>query len=252
MGWIIAGAVLIVLLILLLCNVTVIFDYGGDIYLRISYLFFTIVKIPAKKKKTRKKDKKVKKAAKSAVKASEADATGATDATGETDKTAAESGAVKADSSDADKSGGKSAKAEEKPENKKTLGDIFEVVKLVLDSLGKPLKKLLKRTKISHFALEIVCGGSDAAKAALKYGGMNILVGNALGWIDSFFTLKPVDDLHIDVDFQSEKTTAECHCEARLTLIAALAFVFTLLGRAIRFYRSHGEAKSAVDKFIKK
>ena len=72
MGWIIAGAVLIVLLILLLCNVTVIFDFRGDIYLRISYLFFTIVKIPAKKKKTRKKDKKAKKAAKSAIKATEA------------------------------------------------------------------------------------------------------------------------------------------------------------------------------------
>ncbi len=235
MGWIIAGAVLIVLLILLLCDVTVIFDYCGDIYLRISYLFFTIMKIPAKKKKTRKKDKKAKKAAESAVE------------TAETAETARESGEVSEEKSD-----GKSAKTEDKPAKEKTLGDIFEVAKLVLDSLGKPLKKLLKRTRISHLGLEIVCGGSDAAKAALNYGRMNILVGNALGWIDSFFTLKPVDDLHIGVDFQSEKTSAECHCEARLTLIAALAFVFTLLGRAIRFYCSHGEAKSAVDKFIKK
>lgn len=238
MGWIIAGAVLVVLLILLLCNVTVIFDYCGDIYLRISYLFFTIVKIPAKKKKTRKKDKKAKKAAKSVIKTAETDAA---------DETAHESGEVSEKGAD-----GKSAKTEDKPAKEKTLGDIFEVAKLVLDSLGKPLKKLLKRTKISHLGLEIVCGGGDAAKAALNYGRMNILVGNALGWIDGFFTLKPVDDLHIGVDFQSEKTAAECHCEARLTLIAALAFVFTLLGRAIRFYRSHDEAKSAVDKFIKK
>lgn len=241
MGWIIAGAVLIVLLILLLCNVTVIFDFRGDIYLRISYLFFTIVKIPAKKKKTRKKDKKAKKAAKSAIKATEAAETS------EVGGTASESEEVPEK-----KSGSNSKKTEEKPEKKKTLGDIFEVVKLVLDCLGRPLKKLLKRTRISHLGLEIVCGGDDAAKAALNYGRMNILVGNALGWIDSFFTLKPVDDLHIGVDFQSEKNIAECHCEARLTLIAALAFVFTLLGRAIRYYRSHGEAKSAVDKFIKK
>lgn len=238
MGWIIAGAVLIVLLILLLCNVTVIFDFNGDIYLRISYLFFTIVKIPAKKKKTRKKDKKAKKAAKSAVKA--------VDAIADDEEKSEEK-------SDSDKkSGRKKDKKENKdPAKKKTLGDIFEVAKLVLDSLGKPLKKLLKRTRISHLALDIVCGGDDAAKAALNYGRMNIIVGNALGWIDSFFTLKPVDDLHIGVDFQNEKTSAKCYCEARLTLIAALAFVFTLLGRALRFYLSHGEAKSAVDKFIK-
>ncbi|MBD5130668.1 MAG: DUF2953 domain-containing protein [Ruminococcaceae bacterium] len=239
MGWIIAGTVLIVLLVLLLCNVTVIFDFRGDIYLRISYLFFTIVKIPAVKKKTRKKDKRVKKAAKSAAKDVKTEAVKT-----DTVKTGnAEKEAVKEE---------KSSKTAEAPEKEKTLGDIFEVVKLVMDSLGKPLKKLLKRTRISRFALEIVCGGEDAAKAALTFGGVNILVGNALGWIDSFFTLKPIDDLHIDVDFQSERTTAECYLEARLTLLAALAFVFTLLGRAVRFYNSHAEAKSAVDKFIKK
>ena len=235
MGWIIAGAVLIVLLSLLWCNVTVIFVFKGDIYLRISYLFFTIVKIPATKKKTKKRDKKAKKAAKSAVKAA--------------DTVAADEGNPGEAVSDK-KSKDKQDKKKD-PAKKKTLGDIFEVAKLVLDSLGKPLKKLLKRTRISHLALEIICGGDDAAKAAINYGRMNIIVGNALGWIDSFFTLKPVDDLHIGVDFQNEKTTAQCYLEARLTLIAALAFVFTLLGRAIRFYLSHSEAKSAVDKFIK-
>lgn len=241
LGWIIAGAVLIVLLLLLLFNVTVIFDFNGDIYLRISYLFFTIVKIPAIKKKNRKKKRRAKKALKSVAKV--------------TDTVAADE--VKAENAEDDSKKKSSAKTEksEKPEKKKpdlSLEEIFEVVKLVLDSLGKPLKKLLKRTKISHLRLEIVCGGDDAAKAALNFGRMNIIVGNALGWADSFFTLKPVDELHIGVDFESERTTANAYLEARLTLIAALAFVFTLLGRAIRFYLSHGEAKSAVDKFIKK
>lgn len=232
LGWIIAGCAVVVLLILLLCNVTVIFDYNGEIYLRISYLFFTIVKIPAKKKKTRKKNKKAKKAAAAAVSAAESEKT-------------AEKGAPTAKKS-ADK-----RKKPEKQKPKKTLDDIFALVRLVLDSLGKPLKRLLKRTRISHFSLNVTCGGDDAAKAALNYGRVNILVGNALGWIDSFFTLKPVDDLNVAVDFQSEKTSADCYCEVRLTLIAALAFVFTLLGRAVMHYRSHGDAKTAVDKFLK-
>ncbi|MDE7361612.1 MAG: DUF2953 domain-containing protein [Oscillospiraceae bacterium] len=232
MGWIIVGGVLVVLLILLLCNVTVIFDYNGALYLKVRYLFFTIVKIPAKKKKTRRKDKKAKKAAETAVKAAE---------TAETAESA----------KPADKKPDEKPKNPEKKKSDKMLGDIFALVKLVLDSLGKPLKKVLKRTRISHLSLNVTCGGDDAAKAALNYGRMNILVGNALGWIDSFFTLKPVDDLNVAVDFQSEKTYADCYCEARLTLIAALAFVFTLLGRAVRFYLSHSEAKSAVDKFLR-
>lgn len=238
--WIIAGAVLIVILLLLLCNVTVIFDFNGDIYLRISYLCFTIVKIPAIKKKNRKKKKRAKKALKSVAKVTETVAV---------DEVKADNGSKKEDS---DKSGKPEKSDKKKPAKKLSLEEIFEVVKLILDSLGKPLKKLLKRTKISHLRLEIICGGDDAAKTALNFGRMNIIVGNALGWIDSFFTLKPVDDLHIDVDFENEHTTANAYCEVRLTLIAALAFVFTLLGRAIRFYLSHDVAKSAVDKFIKK
>lgn len=230
MGWIIAGGVLVVLLILLLCNVTVIFDYNGALYLKVRYLFFTIVKIPAKKKRARRRNRKAKKTADTAVKAAE------------TEETA---------EAPSDKKPDEKPKKPEKKKSDKTLGDIFEVVKLVLDSLGKPLKKLLKRTRISHLSLNVTCGGDDAAKAALNYGRMNILVGNALGWVDSYFTLKPVDELNVAVDFQSEKTSADCYCEARLTLIAALAFVFTLIGRAARFYFSRDEAKSAVDKFIK-
>lgn len=232
-----------VLLLLLLFNVTVIFDFNGDIYLRISYLCFTIVKIPAKKKKNRKKKRRAKKALKSVAKITEDAAV---------DEVKAENSADGSESSEDKAEKSKDKTEDKKPKKDFTLEEIFEVVKLILDSLGKPLKKLLKRTKISHLRLEIVCGGDDAAKAALNFGRMNIIVGNALGWIDSFFTLKPVDDLHIDVDFESERTTANAYCEIRLTLIAALAFVFTLLGRAIRFYFSHGKAKSAVDKFIKK
>lgn len=243
LGWIIAGAVLIVLLLLLLFNVTVIFDFNGDIYLRISYLCFTIVKIPAIKKKNRKRKRRAKKALKSVAKVTETVSVDEVESENGTDgsKKKASAKSVKPEKPD-----------EKKPAKQLSLGEMFEVVKLVLDSLGKPLKKLLKRTKVSHLRLGIVCGGDDAAKAALNFGRMNIIVGNALGWIDSFFTLKSVDELHIDVDFESERTTANAYCEARLTLIAALAFVFTLLGRAIRFYLSHGEAKSAVDKFIKK
>ena len=126
------------------------------------------------------------------------------------------------------------------------------MVKLVLDSLGKPLKKILKRTRIHHLRLYIVCGGEDAAKAAIKFGTVNMLVGNALGWLGSFFTLKPVDEININVDFQSEETKAEASCTVKMPLYAALAFVFTLLGRAVRYYLKHPDAQQAIKNMTKK
>lgn len=52
MGWIIAGAVVAVILILLMTSVKVRFDYSdpGELRLKISWLFVTLVRIPAKTK----------------------------------------------------------------------------------------------------------------------------------------------------------------------------------------------------------
>lgn len=126
------------------------------------------------------------------------------------------------------------------------------MVKLATDSVGKPLKRILKRTEISRLSLDIICGGDDAAKAALNFGRMNILVGNALGWIDSFFTLRKPDRINVNVDFQSEETQYAAYCVVRLSLAAALGFLFSIIGRAVKHYGSHREAKIAVRKLLRK
>lgn len=211
MGWIIAGAVLILILLITLCRVTVIFSYNENVFLNISFLGITLVQIPAEKKSPKKpKKKKPKKP-------------------------------EKADEQDKE--------TEQKKKPKPALSDILELVKLGLDSLGKPLKKILKRTEFSHIGVDVICGGEDAAKAAINYGAANIVLGNALSLIDTFFTLKTPDDLHIGVDFYREKTAAKIYFEVRLTAAAALAFAFTLLGRAVRYYLTHKEARDAVKSF---
>ncbi|MGN1423367.1 MAG: DUF2953 domain-containing protein [Oscillospiraceae bacterium] len=248
MGWIIFGAVALVIFLLMISPAALRFEYGDNIFLRISWLFITIVKIPAEKKKTRRRNKKVKKAAEKAGAAAEniADASaGEASDLADSDRENAAAKPEKADKPAAD--GDNTVK-----KNKPSLGDIFEMVKLVLDSLGKPLKKILKRTRIHHLRIYIVCGGEDAAKAAIKFGTVNILVGNALGWIGSFFTLKPVDEININVDFQSEETKAEASCTVKMPLYAALAFAFTLLGRAARYYLKHPDAQRALKNLTKK
>lgn len=210
MGWIIAGAVFAVILLLTLGKVTIIFDYKDDLILKVKYLFVPLVKIPADKPK---KSKKPKKAKKSAEKKPEAD---------------------------------NSEETENKPKKKPALEDILEVAKLAVNSLGKPLKKIIKRTIIAHLSLDIRVGGEDAAKTAISFGAANFAVGSALGWLDTFFTLKKPDYINITADFASEETKIDCYCEIKLVLAAGIAFFFTFLGRAIKYFFTHDRARASI------
>lgn len=215
MGWTIVGIIFIVILLLTLGKVTVYVDYNESLILKIKYMFFPILTLPAKKKK----DDKAKKSKKKPKKKD-------------------------------DKKTEDSENTEEKPKKKLALGDILELVKLVLNSLGKPLRKILKRVEIDHLALNIVCGGEDAAKAAITFGAVNVAVGNLMGWLDTFFTLKPVDELSVNVDFESEETTADAYVEVKLTVAAAFAFLFTLLGRAIKYFFTHRETREVIKNLV--
>lgn len=237
MGWIIAVAAVLVIVVLLCCSVAVRLEYNGEIRVKISYLCFTVVKLPAKKNKNKRKDKKAGKALRAADNAAKKAANA---------QIGDSSDDVKADSNIPSKSENKNKEKSAEKSQKMSLKDYFEVAKLILDSLGKPLKKLLHRTRIYRLRINIICGGDDAAKAALNFGKTNILVGNALGWIDSYFTLKPAEDININADFQSEDTVAEASCLIKLSLLAALAFLLTLFFRAVRYYKSHPEAERAV------
>lgn len=218
-GWLIAGGILLFILILLSIPVVVWFDYGETLRLRVRYLFFTVYQIPAKPKKRRKKKtKKKKKAAKAAEQ--------------EADKPQAEQAEQTTAPAQKDEKKRGKAKSKEKDPKKPTLSEIFELVKVAVESLSKPLKKLCRRINICDFDLHMICGGDDAAKAALNFGRMNLLVTNALGWLGSFFTLRR-QQIDINVDFQSEETVTECSCRIKLSALAALAFAFTFLGRLI-------------------
>lgn len=214
MGWIIVGAIFVVILLLSLGRVTVIFDYKDDLILTVKYLFIPIMKIPADKPK---KEKKPKKAKKSAKKTTEPD---------------------------------NPEKTEEKPKKKPALADILEVAKLAVNSVGKPLKKIVKRTIIAHLSLNISVGGEDAAKTAISFGATNFAVGSALGWLDTFFTLKKPDDINITADFASEETKIDCYCEIKLVLAAGIAFFFTFVGRAIKYYFTHDRARASIRNLV--
>ena len=239
MGWMV-----VVIMILLMTSVKVRFEYSDGLRLRINWLFITLVQIPAGTRKQKRRNKKTEKAAESVAKTEASD----------TEKLSEEAAEKSADSSaKSTESREKKKSAPEKPAKKKNrvgLSDIWEIVKLVWDSLSKPLKRLLKATRIYSFRLRVVCGGDDAAKAALNYGRISAAAGVARAFLEANFTVvKP--DFDISVDFMSEETTAECSFTAKLTPIAAVAFLFWVVGRAVRNYMQRDKAKIAIDKLRK-
>ena len=225
-GLIVAGSILLFILILLMSRLTIIFDYDRDIYLKVKYFGITVFKKPGKEKTSKKTKKKSKKKSK-------------------TDEDEADE-ADKADE-------GKKKKKEKKPKKPMpTFDEFMELLRMALNSLIKPLKKVLKRITFSHLNFDALCGGSDAARAAINYGAMNFALSSVLNLIDQFFTLKTPDDLHIGVDFYQEKTVIKVYVEIGATVGAALAFVFSLLGRLIKNYLGRKQARSAIKKLSAK
>lgn len=217
-GWIILGAVLLLVLFILLLIATVVVDYNGELLVKISVLGIKIFTYPSSRKRRSKAKSKSKKQSKK----------------------------------DDDEELEKNVKKEKSDKKKLSLGEILGLVKLVLESIGKPLKKMLKRVSVSHLSIKAVCGGENAAKAALNYGTANYLLGVALNLMDEWLTLKEPDQLKIDVDFQSEETAVDFYAEIRLTVGSMLAFGLTFLFRAIKRYISDSKAKNAVGKIIGK
>lgn len=240
MGWIIAAVIVLFFALLLAGRVTVFLDYNGELSLKIKYFCFTVVKIPKKKPKPKKSKKKAEKKDKKAEAVKDDKEVNGENSDKKNEKPS-EDGKKKS----AKKKGGKKKKFDLKS---LTFDDKIELLKLALSGVGKPLKKLFKSIEFSHMSIGIVCGGDDAAKTAIKFGAINIAAGNVLGLLDSFFTLKPLDDMNITVDFQSEETLYDIYFEARLSLFAGLAAVIKLLAAFLRLVKAYkqkqGESKS--------
>jgi len=251
MGWIIAGAIIAVILVLLMTSVRVRFEFSdpGELRLRISWLFVTLVRVPAKTKKQKRRDKKAEKDVKSAAKDA-ADAEKLKSADDKPPNESVSAAKTKPQKQSAPAKSSKSVKTPKPKSQKLTLSDIFALVKLVWDSLGTPLKRLLKATRVNGFRLAISVGGDDAAEAAINFGKTNMAAGTALAFLDGCFTLRE-PKFDVTCNFNGEDTRTECGFTAKLTLIAALAFLFWAVGRLVRNYMSRKDAAAAVEKLRK-
>ena len=237
-GWIIFGSIMLVLIIVLAqsVKVTVIYDNGPEITVKL--LCFTLYKTPLdpktaekkKRKKAKKEAGKRKKEEKLRKKAERKAAKNGTPA--ETEAAADSESSENAESTDNGKDTGKAAKSK-KPKKKLNLN--FGMIMDYVRSAAPPIKRLFKKIRIRHLYIDWVVGSDDAAKTALKYGGICSAVYPLLEWMKLFFDTK-VNEVNIEADFAAEKDDIFLYMTMKLRISTALACVIWLGWRVLKTY----------------
>ncbi len=259
MGWFIFLGIVLLIAIILFMSVSVSIFIDNEIDIRVKYAGITLFyidsdedpekvkkkeakkKAKAKKKEEKKKRKeekerlkKEKKRLKDLKKSVQADTTAQTseDEIQADSAENAESGEEKKKKTPEEKQREKEAKRREKLAKKKKLEENIELVKLLVSSAGKPVKRLISHIRVNDLYIDITASGEDAAKAALNYGKINVAVHGLLSFLYQFVRLK-VKEVNIDCDFESGKTDFMLYCKVKMRISTALGcgiwFLFRML-----------------------
>lgn len=205
----IIGGIILFIAILLHCPVRAKISFIDKKFdISVKYLFFTIYPMKEKKPKKKKiKNKKKKKSEdeKKAVSQEIKEETSTSENEGETEeKPSSEPPPIPADKKKKKEKKPKLTK-EEKEERKKELLEKIELVKMILASASKGLKKLLSAIKLYDIAIDIDVANEDAYEAAIGYGRMNMIVYNAISFLRTFFTVS-IDHVKINCVYNSDKS----------------------------------------------
>ena len=205
----IIGGIILFIAILLHCPVRAKISFIDKKFdISVKYLFFTIYPMKEKKPKKKKiKNKKKKKSEdkKEAVSEEIKEETSTSENEGETEeKLSSEPPPIPTDKKKKKEKKPKLTK-EEKEERKKELLEKIELVKMILASAGKGLKKLLSAIKLYDIAIDIDVANEDAYEAAIGYGRMNMIVYNVISFLRTFFTVS-IDHVKINCVYNSDKS----------------------------------------------
>ena len=266
MGWFIVLGIVLLIAVLLFMSVSVSVFIDKEIDVRIKYAGITLfyidtdedpekVKKKEEKKKTKlkkKEEKKKKKEEKERLKrekklkkSGQAPNTAQEDAEKEATSDNADDASADKKKTPEEKRKEKEQKKREKAAKKKKLEETIDLVKLLLKSAGKPVKRLISHIRITDVFIDITASGDDAAKAALNYGKINIAVNNLLTFLDQFVRLK-VKEVNIDCDFESGKTDFMLYCKVKMRISTALGCGIWFLFRMLKLSLEKNTAKQKV------
>lgn len=241
MGWLIFIDILLIIVLALMLSVTVNVHLNDETRIKIKYAGITIFSVSPedekqKKQKQKKKQEKEKQAKEDKNKPVTTEDTKPVE---------------KRDKKDTDKPGNndsaeKPHKVGKKADNnddgllsKLGLGgdisEIIELVKQLIESASKPIKRLISHIRVNNFCLFITASGEDAAQAAMNYGKINWIVYTATAVLYEAVKLD-VKKIDITADFNSGKTEYELSCKVKLRLGTAIGCVLWLLFRIAKLY----------------
>ncbi len=227
-GWIIFGSILLVLILVLIQSVTVTAVLDKEFMLTVKILCFTLVKLPADPKKKKKKKKKPDKRKRDKnAEGAPADDTGGTD--GKPDGGSEETAAS-----------GRSGSTGRAKKTKKDGGINFEMIKDYVVSAWPPVKRLFKKIRFRDIYIDYVVGSDDAAKTALKYGGICAAVYSLLEWMKTYFSVK-IGEVNIEADFGAEKDDIFVFGRVKLRISTALVCIIWLGVRMLKTYLKYNE-----------
>lgn len=232
MGWIIFADILLIIIAALCLSVTVTVRIDEDIRIKVKYAGITIFSV-SPEDEAKKKAKKKNKNSKHSVKQADAD-TEKNDGKVVKNKTDSTADKISAENVN-DKNSGKDGKSQKAKTKSKSgnLSDNWEMIKTLIESAGRPVKRLISHIRVTDLFADITVSGEDAASAALNYGKINWLVHSAIAFLYQTVRLC-VKKINIGVDFTSGNTEYFISCKIKMRLCTAIGCALWFIARAAK------------------
>lgn len=225
-GWIIFLTVILFFVFLLALRATVTIAYSDELELSVKVLFIKIRILPAKKKKY-KKSMSARKAAKLKKKREKKE-----------NKKAAKKEAKKQKKQAKKEESKRMAAQGRDVTEKKTPGEILDIVLLVFNLVKTVVGKFFGhlRIKLTRIKLKIATG--DAATTAITYGAVTQAVNVFMPFIDGIKTVKTPKEKNVEVvaDFCAEKSEADIEIAFSLRVWHLFHVAFAALGQLIKYF----------------
>ncbi|MCL1824115.1 MAG: hypothetical protein FWG44_07925 [Oscillospiraceae bacterium] len=239
---IIIGAVVFLTAVIMNLPIVFIVDFQKEARIKVRLLLFDLFKEKPEKKK-RVKKKKIKKQKKP-------------------EKSVMKSVPVKTDISEQPQKSISETKVKSKPikpakpakPNKsisKNIPDIdMKLIKMLIDSVAHPFKRLIKKIKITELRIDSIVGGEDAAKAAMNYGLQNAAVYSGLEWLKTISRVK-IQYVNIQADFIREDSVFDLHFKISIKIGTILVCGLMFLLKIMKLKSAETETKPKQSKRIR-
>lgn len=137
----------------------------------------------------------------------------------------------------------KEKKKSDKPKKKREIPVEISVASVLefLELLAKFVAQTGRRLRLRELKLQVVCGGSNAATAALDYGKACAIICAVEPLLDRVFATKR-REIQADVDFEAKSQTIYALADIRLTVASALYLLAYLAKHGFVFYKKRKKA----------